>query len=54
MQLGEINSLFDIYMLDFPLIGNGAGRKIFWSYLENHTDFHLISDTAMEKSTIFG
>lgn len=52
MQLGEINSS-DICTLDFS-IGNGADRKMFWSYLENHTDFHLIFDTVMEESTIFG
>lgn len=41
----------DIYMPDFSLIGNEAERKIFWNDLENHTDFYLIYDEAIEEST---
>lgn len=36
-------------MLDFSLIGNGAGRKILWNYLENDSNSHLICDLAIEK-----
>lgn len=53
MQLGEINSLSDsLYTWCF------FNWKWNWQKdslkLENHPDFHLIFDTAMEEGTILG